>query len=101
MIFSLFLSRFFGNRSYCFDRLEEFAKALQDAEVTISLAPVWPKGYFRKGRALAGLKVGLRIKNNLFHFSIHTFINNYKRHIYICPAVYTNKESDETQLLNT
>jgi len=25
----------------------------------ISLASDWPKGYFRKGKALAGLKVGM------------------------------------------
>lgn len=50
-------SRFFGNRSYCFDRLGQYEKALQDADVAISLAPDWPKGYFRRGRALAGLKV--------------------------------------------
>ncbi|KAK7485878.1 hypothetical protein BaRGS_00022873 [Batillaria attramentaria] len=41
--------RFLGNRSYCFDR------ALKDAEKAIKLAKDWPKGYFRKGRALAGL----------------------------------------------
>ncbi|XP_032222089.1 uncharacterized protein LOC116604176 [Nematostella vectensis] len=49
--------RFFGNRSYCFDRLGQFEKALQDADVAISLAPDWPKGFFRRGRALAGLKL--------------------------------------------
>jgi len=48
--------RFFGNRSYCFDRQHQFEKALRDAEKAISLAPDWPKGYFRKGRALAGLE---------------------------------------------
>lgn len=35
----------------------QYEKALQDADVSISLAPDWPKGYFRRGRALAGLKV--------------------------------------------
>ena len=35
----------------------QYEKALQDADVAISLAPDWPKGYFRRGRALAGLKV--------------------------------------------
>lgn len=50
--------RFFGNRSYCFDRLGQYEKALQDADIAISLAPEWPKGYFRRGRALAGIKVG-------------------------------------------
>jgi hypothetical protein len=28
-----------------------------DAEKAIALEPTWPKGYFRKGRALYGLKV--------------------------------------------
>lgn len=32
-------------------------RALKDAEKAISLADKWPKGYFRKGRALAGLRV--------------------------------------------
>ena len=53
----LFVRRFFGNRSYCYDRMGQYEKALQDADVAISLAPDWPKGYFRRGRALAGLKV--------------------------------------------
>ncbi|KAK3730414.1 hypothetical protein RRG08_034737 [Elysia crispata] len=48
--------RFFGNRSYCFDRIEQYEKALRDAEKAIKLDKDWPKGYFRKGRALAGLK---------------------------------------------
>jgi len=37
--------------------MSQYEKALQDADVAISLAPDWPKGYFRRGRALAGLKV--------------------------------------------
>ncbi|XP_070540536.1 uncharacterized protein [Ptychodera flava] len=49
--------RFFGNRSFCFDRLGQYDKALKDADRAISLAKEWPKGYFRKGRALAGLKL--------------------------------------------
>ncbi|XP_076042543.1 uncharacterized protein LOC143026293 isoform X2 [Oratosquilla oratoria] len=47
--------RFFGNRSYCYDQMELHEKALQDAEKAISISPLWPKGYFRKGRALRGL----------------------------------------------
>ncbi|XP_065653385.1 coiled-coil domain-containing protein 39-like isoform X2 [Hydra vulgaris] len=48
--------RFFGNRSYCYDRLEQYENALKDGDAAIRLAPEWPKGYFRKGRALTGLK---------------------------------------------
>lgn len=49
--------RFFGNRSYCFDREHQFDRALKDAERAILLQKDWPKGYFRKGRALAGLRM--------------------------------------------
>ncbi|KAJ8264508.1 hypothetical protein GJAV_G00150120 [Gymnothorax javanicus] len=48
--------RFFGNRSYCYACLGDFTMALIDAERSIRLAPDWPKGYFRKGSALMGLK---------------------------------------------
>ncbi|KAJ8365321.1 hypothetical protein SKAU_G00141520 [Synaphobranchus kaupii] len=48
--------RFFGNRSYCYACLDQYAMALSDAERSIQLAPDWPKGYFRKGSALMGLK---------------------------------------------
>lgn len=49
-------NRFFGNRSYCFYCLEQYPQALADAERSIHLAPDWPKGYFRKGSALMGMK---------------------------------------------
>ncbi|XP_056004888.1 uncharacterized protein LOC125657853 isoform X2 [Ostrea edulis] len=49
--------RFFGNRSYCFDRENQYDRALKDAEKAILLQKDWPKGYFRKGRALAGLRM--------------------------------------------
>lgn len=48
--------RFFGNRSYCYYCLEQYPQALADAERSIQLAPDWPKGYFRKGSALMGMK---------------------------------------------
>ena len=51
-------SRFFGNRSYCYSCLDQYPLALADAERSIYLAPDWPKGYFRKGTALIGMKVG-------------------------------------------
>ncbi|XP_029645981.1 uncharacterized protein LOC115219833 isoform X4 [Octopus sinensis] len=48
--------RFFGNRSYCYERIQQYDKALKDAEKSISISSNWPKGFFRKGRALAGQK---------------------------------------------
>ncbi|XP_041116323.1 hsp70-Hsp90 organizing protein 1-like [Polyodon spathula] len=48
--------RFFGNRSYCYECVEQYNSALADAEISIQLAADWPKGYFRKGRALMGMK---------------------------------------------
>ncbi|XP_030046750.1 tetratricopeptide repeat protein 31 [Microcaecilia unicolor] len=48
--------RLFGNRSYCYERMLQYTEALNDAEVALSLMPHWPKGYFRKGKALMGLK---------------------------------------------
>lgn len=52
-----FCPRFFGNRSYCYYCLEQYPEALTDAERAIQLAPDWPKGHFRQGRALMGMKV--------------------------------------------
>lgn len=48
--------RLFGNRAFCFEKMQEFDKALNDAELSLSMSPGWVKGLFRKGRALAGLK---------------------------------------------
>ncbi|XP_053731927.1 uncharacterized protein zgc:123010 isoform X1 [Synchiropus splendidus] len=48
--------RFFGNRSYCYYCLEQYPQALADAERSIQLAPDWPKGHFRRGSALMGMK---------------------------------------------
>lgn len=49
--------RLYGNRSYCYDKICLYQEALNDAEKAIYLEPLWPKGYFRKGRALSGLKM--------------------------------------------
>ncbi|XP_070834469.1 stress-induced-phosphoprotein 1 isoform X2 [Chaetodon trifascialis] len=49
-------NRFFGNRSYCYYCLEQYPQALADAERSIQLAPDWPKGHFRQGSALMGMK---------------------------------------------
>ncbi|XP_063818362.1 stress-induced-phosphoprotein 1-like isoform X2 [Pseudophryne corroboree] len=46
--------RYFGNRSYCYEQLKLYPKALVDADVSIQLSAACPKGYFRKGRALRG-----------------------------------------------
>ncbi|XP_075698486.1 uncharacterized protein LOC142663619 [Rhinoderma darwinii] len=46
--------RYFGNRSYCYEQLELYPKALVDADISIQLSADCPKGYFRKGRALKG-----------------------------------------------
>ncbi|NXA43645.1 TTC31 protein, partial [Eudromia elegans] len=48
--------RLFGNRSYCYEKLERYEEALQDAQASLRLQPGWPKGLFRKGKALRGLK---------------------------------------------
>ncbi|KAM4808267.1 tetratricopeptide repeat protein 31 [Rhinophrynus dorsalis] len=48
--------RFLGNRSYSYERSGRYQEALQDAEHALQLQPHFIKGYFRKGKALKGLK---------------------------------------------
>ncbi|XP_029140993.1 tetratricopeptide repeat protein 31 [Protobothrops mucrosquamatus] len=48
--------RFFGNRSFCYERLQSHTEALRDAQHALSLQPGWPRGLFRQGKALLGLK---------------------------------------------
>ncbi|XP_042664001.1 tetratricopeptide repeat protein 31-like isoform X2 [Tyto alba] len=48
--------RLFGNRSYCYEKLRRYEEALRDALVSLGLQPGWPKGFFRKGKALRGLE---------------------------------------------
>ena len=48
--------RCYGNRSYCYHSLKKFEEALSDANSAVSLVPNEPKGYFRKAKALCGLK---------------------------------------------
>ncbi|XP_005929684.1 RNA polymerase II-associated protein 3 [Haplochromis burtoni] len=48
--------KLFGNRSLCFERLQQYESALTDADVALSMEPNWIKGLFRKGKALCGLK---------------------------------------------
>ncbi|KAM8916145.1 uncharacterized protein AB9W97_017899 isoform 2-T2 [Spinachia spinachia] len=49
-------SKLFGNRSLCYERLQQYDNALRDADVALSMQPNWIKGLFRKGKALCGLK---------------------------------------------
>ena len=42
----------YGNRSASYLKINEFIKALEDAEKCIELKPDWSKGYQRKGNAL-------------------------------------------------
>ncbi|XP_032079693.1 tetratricopeptide repeat protein 31 isoform X2 [Thamnophis elegans] len=48
--------RLFGNRSFCYEKLQSHAEALRDSQSALSLRPGWPKGLFRQGKALLGLK---------------------------------------------
>lgn len=54
-----FCQRLFGNRSFCYEKLLQYEKALTDAEIALSMNPKWVKGLYRKGKALVGLKVSL------------------------------------------
>ncbi|KAI3874421.1 hypothetical protein MKW92_015019, partial [Papaver armeniacum] len=45
-----------SNRSMCWARMNEGAKALVDASACIVLRPYWPKGYYRAGVAHSLLK---------------------------------------------
>ena len=47
------LAPLYSNRSMCYLRNGDVSNALKDAELTIKHNPTWPKGYLRKGAALA------------------------------------------------
>lgn len=49
----------FSNRAYGFTKLEQYARAIMDADAAINLAPRWAKGYYRRAEAfrLSGLPV--------------------------------------------
>ncbi|XP_062325080.1 protein STIP1 homolog isoform X8 [Osmerus eperlanus] len=48
--------KLFGNRSFCYERLQQFDLALIDADLSLGMNPGWIKGLFRKGKALCGLQ---------------------------------------------
>ncbi|XP_041928382.1 uncharacterized protein si:dkey-33c12.4 isoform X2 [Alosa sapidissima] len=48
--------KLFGNRAFCFEKMQQYEKSLMDANVALSMNPQWIKGLYRKGRALTGLK---------------------------------------------
>ncbi|CAK6965722.1 zinc finger CCCH domain-containing protein 13-like isoform X1 [Scomber scombrus] len=48
--------KLFGNRSLCYERMQQYDNALRDADLALSMSPNWVKGLFRKGKALCGLK---------------------------------------------
>ena len=54
------LHKLYGNRSLSYIRAQRYHEALADAEKCIELAPQWPKGYWRRGMALLGLKQTLQ-----------------------------------------
>jgi len=56
--------RYYGNRSFCYEKLNNFKNALDDANRSIKLMENWPKGHFRKGRALLGLKRYIEAENS-------------------------------------
>lgn len=46
----------YSNRAACWQSLNDFEKALADAEMCVQLRPTWLKGHFRKGVALTSLQ---------------------------------------------
>lgn len=49
-------ARLYNNRCYCYCRLKDFKKALQDANYMVQFFPNYIKSYYRRGDVLFGLK---------------------------------------------
>lgn len=54
------LHKLYGNRSLAYTKAQHYRDAAADAGKCIELAPQWPKGYWRLGMALLGLKQTLQ-----------------------------------------
>ena len=54
------LHKLYGNRCLAYIKAQRYHEATADAERCIELAPQWPKGYWRLGMALLGLKQTLQ-----------------------------------------
>lgn len=54
------LHKLYGNRSLAYIKAQRYQEATADAERCIELAPQLPKGYWRLGMALLGLKQPLQ-----------------------------------------
>lgn len=65
-------SRLFGNRAFCYEKMQQYEKALIDADIALSLNPTWIKGLYRKGKALVGLKVNYTLYSGTLHRNTHT-----------------------------
>lgn len=48
--------RILANRALALTKAGRFGDALVDADAAVAFAPVWDKGYWRRGAALTGLK---------------------------------------------
>lgn len=59
-------------------------RALKDANKVVSLASDWPKGYFRKGKALAGLKVSMH-----YYWPLHYSKSRTVLFVYWCLLEYS------------
>lgn len=71
------LCRLFGNRSCCYEKMLEYEKALTDADIALSMNPIWIKGLYRKGKALVGLKVLPQLFGSVIHHLVYRLTYNF------------------------